>query len=97
MISIQKKKNSTKYDSYILELRSGLELFEINKQNLFKNNFKLDLTTANLILKHPIKSVIEDFFLSSTFLTKNSKNLQNCSIKTRGVSLNFDIQGLKKY
>jgi len=92
-----KKKNSTKYDSYILELRSGLELFEINKQNLFKNNFKLDLTTANLILKHPIKSVIEDFFLSSTFLTKNSKNLQNCSIKTRGVSLNFDIQGLKKY
>lgn len=84
-----KNKNSIKYDSYILELRSNIELFETNKQNIFKNNFKLEVGKFNLILKYPIKSIIEDFFLFNTFLSKNSKILQNCSVHTREISLNF--------
>ena len=90
-----KNKNPIKYDSYVLELRSNVELFETNKQSVLKNNFKLDLSTYNLIIKYPIKSLIEDFFLFNNSLSKNSKNLQKCSVQIRDVSVNFDSQGLK--
>jgi NADH-quinone oxidoreductase chain G len=90
-----KNKNPIKYDSYVLELRSNVELFETNKQSVFKNTFKLDLSTSNLVVKYPIKSIIEDFFLFNNSLSNNSKNLQKCSIQIRDVSVNFDSQGLK--
>lgn len=78
-----------------MELRSNVELFETNKQSVLKNKFKLDLSTYNLIIKYPIKSLIEDFFLFNNSLSKNSKNLQKCSAQIRDASVNFDSQGLK--
>jgi NADH-quinone oxidoreductase chain G len=90
-----KNKNPIKYDYYALELRSNVELFETNKQSVFKNTFKLELSTSNLVVKYPIKSIIEDFFLFNNSLSNNSKNLQKCSIQIRDVSVNFDSQGLK--
>ena len=78
-----------------MELRSNVELFETNKQSVFKNTFKLNLSTSNLVVKYPIKSIIEDFFLFNNSLSNNSKNLQKCSIQIRDVSVNFDSQGLK--
>jgi len=85
-----KNKKVIKYDLYVLELLSNTEYFETNKQNAFKNNLKLDFENSTLIVKQPIKSVVEDFFLFNTSLSKNSSFLQNCSIQTRQVSLNFN-------
>jgi len=84
-----KKKNSFKHDKYIAELRSNTELFEVNKQNFFKNIFELEIMNSNLIVNQPIKSLVEDFFLFNTFLSKNSKNLQNCSAQARLNQFNF--------
>lgn len=44
---------------------------------------------SNLIVNQPIKSLVEDFFLFNTFLSKNSKNLQNCSAQARLNQFNF--------
>jgi len=85
-----KKNNKIQYDKYITELRFNLELFEANKKNILKNSLKLDsYSNFNLIIKHPLKAIIEDFYLFSNSINKNSKIMQNCSNQARKLVSNF--------
>lgn len=84
-----KSKNNFEHNHYVVELKSHIELFEINKRSAFKNNFRIESIFSTFVVYQPLKSIIEDFFLFNTSLSKHSTNLQGCSNLNRKHATNF--------
>ena len=59
----------------------------LTKQTLFSSNY---LKTKNVVMNYPLKSSLEDFYLSNLF-TKNSKVMAQCSQGVRKTFNNFFI------
>jgi hypothetical protein len=85
-----KFKQSFEFNKYVLELKANVDLFEINKKSILKDNLKLSSISNTNVVHQPLKSLIEDFFLFNTALNKNSKILQNCSNLNRKTVTNFN-------
>ncbi len=83
-----KQSYSSAFLKYILEFLNNTNLFEINKQCLFKDTFNFHTNEKSFVSNYPDKSLLEDFYISNH--SKNSNIMQKSSRAVRRVSSNFN-------